>query len=122
MQVRCKLIVEAKSDKHRELVYLFENACLPVRETNGCPKKECQAILKDLLDLDIDPYEIEWLILQLIDVIYCEVTDALYIVFGCMIGEDMPPKNSNWVQFSKLAETELSEIDQKILKRFIVGV
>lgn len=116
---KVKFAIEAVELHKRTVSYLFHDDQLPEQIIDKCPKQIAADILESSLGLKINPYEIDWVIINLLDVITSE--DSVYIVFGATIPEAIPTKIGEWIECSKLPDKNLNQVDSHILKRFVMG-
>lgn len=120
LNFKVKLVVEAVELHKKTISYLFQDDRLPELDITKCPKQLAADMLENCLGIKINPYQFDWVILNLLDVITSE--DSVYIVFGATIPEAGSTKNGRWVECSKLLlEEKLNQVDAQILKRFVMG-
>ncbi len=77
-----------------------ENEKLPTSQVVGCPRKCVTELLNKITGYQIEPYESDWLTLELTDIEYETPTNIAYIVYVCRIPEKTELKAPyNWANF-----------------------
>ena len=89
MQFLVKLIIETHT---RDNIYVAGTTELPVVEITECPKLCCANLLESITGYKINPYESDWLTLELTDTEYNKEQKTAYIVYVCRIPEKIELK------------------------------
>lgn len=102
MNFRSKLIVEVHSEGN---IYIAYNDEIPSVEIDGCPKAKTAELLEAIIGYKINPYELDWLTLELSDISYNSETKTAYIFFVCRVPEKIKLKEPyTWKQYSEIKD------------------
>jgi hypothetical protein len=87
-----------------------DNICIAVKdndipscEISKCPKQACADFLEEITKVKINPYEADWLTLELTDTYYDNETKAGYLIYVCRVGEKLSLQPGySWSDFTTM--------------------
>lgn len=119
MQFKLMLIIEYISPNSIQIV--TENGEIPCREKgripycmfedeDKCPKQVSAQLLEQITKIKIDPYQNDWLTIELVDTYHdkngeIDSDKAVYLIYACRVGEKLPLSNGyEWSDFMAIKD------------------
>lgn len=101
MTFKVKLVLEFVG---RDNIYIATyDDSIPFCNIDECPKQCSANLLKNITNITINPYENDFLTLELVDTYYEKDSDTAYIIYVCRIGEKLTLNSGyEWTEFIKI--------------------